>query len=107
MSAAIAGKDVAMIVASMFSMNSATAMMRGTRRSRLMRGGAAVLEHDPENACPAPDAGWVPVSRLREALAPSFRVDQCFGGRRQVGKDHAPPIASFRRREHCAARIRS
>ena len=38
MSAAIAGSDVAMIVASMFSMNSATAMMRGTRRSRLMRG---------------------------------------------------------------------
>src|SRR6185369_6348394 len=38
MSAAIAGSDVAMIVESMFSMNSATAMMRGTRRSRLMRG---------------------------------------------------------------------
>jgi hypothetical protein len=37
MSAAIAGSEVAMIVASMFSMNSATAMMRGTRRSRLMR----------------------------------------------------------------------
>ena len=38
MSAAIAGSEVAMIVASMFSMNSATAMMRGTRRSRLMQG---------------------------------------------------------------------
>jgi len=26
------------------------------------------LEHDPEKACPALDAGWVPVSRLREAF---------------------------------------
>jgi hypothetical protein len=25
------------------------------------------LEHDPEKACPALDAGWTPVSRLREA----------------------------------------
>jgi hypothetical protein len=25
------------------------------------------LEHDAEKACPALDAGWVPVSRLREA----------------------------------------
>jgi hypothetical protein len=47
-------------------------------------------EHDPENACPGLDPGWTPVSRLREALACSHRVDQCFGGRRQVGKDHAP-----------------
>src|ERR1043166_4426933 len=38
MSAAIAGSEVAMIVESMFSMNSATAMMRGTSRSRLMTG---------------------------------------------------------------------
>jgi hypothetical protein len=26
-------------------------------------------EHDPEKACPGLDPGWVPVSRLREALA--------------------------------------
>ncbi len=38
MSAAIAGSEVAMIVASMFSMNSATATMRGTRRLWSMRG---------------------------------------------------------------------
>jgi len=25
------------------------------------------IEHDPEKACPALDAGWVPVSRLRAA----------------------------------------
>jgi hypothetical protein len=25
--------------------------------------------HDPEKACPGLDPGWVPVSRLREALA--------------------------------------
>src|SRR5438045_2578397 len=37
-SAAIAGGDVAMVVESMFSMKSATAMMRGMRRSRLMAG---------------------------------------------------------------------
>jgi hypothetical protein len=24
--------------------------------------------HDPEKACPGRDPGWVPVSRLREAL---------------------------------------
>jgi len=28
-----------------------------------------VLGHDPEKACPGLDPGWVPVSRLREALA--------------------------------------
>jgi hypothetical protein len=27
------------------------------------------IEHDPEKACPALDAGWAPVSRLREAFA--------------------------------------
>ena len=27
------------------------------------------LKLDPEKACPALDAGWTPVSRLREALA--------------------------------------
>jgi hypothetical protein len=36
----------------------------------------ASLEHDPEK--------WMPVSRLREAR---------FGGRKQVGKDHAPMIS--------------
>jgi hypothetical protein len=30
-----------------------------------------------------------PISRLREALARSYLVERCFGGRRQVGKDHA------------------
>jgi hypothetical protein len=39
------------------------------------------LEHDPEK--------WIPVSRLREAQAPACRFVRCFGGRRQVGKDHA------------------
>src|SRR6187401_2898187 len=43
MSAAIAGNDVAMIVESMFSMNRATAMMRGTRRSWLMEEAAGGL----------------------------------------------------------------
>jgi hypothetical protein len=39
------------------------------------------LKHDPEK--------WWPVSRLREAQAPVCRFVRCFGGRRQVGKDHA------------------
>jgi hypothetical protein len=39
------------------------------------------LEHDPEK--------WMPVSRLREALAEGYVVFWCFRGRRQVGKDHA------------------
>jgi hypothetical protein len=30
-----------------------------------------------------------PVSRLREARKPVCRFARCFGGRRQVGKDHA------------------
>jgi hypothetical protein len=38
------------------------------------------LKHDPEK--------WEPVSRLREAQAPVCRFVRCFGGRRQVGKDH-------------------
>ncbi len=38
--------------------------------------GRIALGHDPEK--------WIPVSRLREAR---------FGGRRKVGKDHAPPIS--------------
>ena len=46
MSAAIAGKDVAMTVESMFSMNNATAMISGTMRSRGMdnRAGLGVIE---------------------------------------------------------------
>jgi hypothetical protein len=39
------------------------------------------MVHDPEK--------WAPVSRLREVLVQSHDVDRCFGGRRQVGKDHA------------------
>jgi len=35
---------------------------------------------------------WVPVSRLREALGIVRRLARCFGGRRQVGKHHAPAI---------------
>jgi hypothetical protein len=31
----------------------------------------------------------MPVSRSREALASSFPVNRCFGGRTQAGKDHA------------------
>ena len=47
------------------------------------------LAHDPEKPVLDPDRGWEPVSRLREAR---------FGGRRKVGKDHAPGklMASFR-----------
>jgi hypothetical protein len=43
------------------------------------------LKHDPEK--------WIPVSRLREAQAPVCRFVRCFGGRRQVGKDHAQTIS--------------
>jgi hypothetical protein len=39
------------------------------------------VEHDPEK--------WVPVSRLREALATTSFFVECFGGRRQVREDHA------------------
>ena len=38
MSAAIAGSEVEITVESMFSMNSATATIRGTRRSRVIEG---------------------------------------------------------------------
>jgi hypothetical protein len=41
-------------------------------------------KHDPEK--------WMPVSRLREAQAPFRRFVRCFGGRRQVGKDHAKKL---------------
>src|SRR5215211_4313360 len=44
----------------------------GGRRRPLLAGQAvAPLEHDPENACPGLDPGWMPV----------------------FGKDHAPPIS--------------
>src|SRR5436305_9980662 len=33
--------------------------------------------------------GWKPVSRLRKALPTVCPFFLCFGGRRQVGKDHA------------------
>jgi len=33
--------------------------------------------------------GWQPVSRLREARPTPCPLVRCFGGRRQVGKDHA------------------
>jgi hypothetical protein len=39
------------------------------------------LEHDPEK--------WMPVSRLREALPAAGTLVSRFGGRSQVGKDHA------------------
>src|SRR5262249_30209820 len=32
---------------------------------------------------------WIPVFRLREAFEPPVHLALCFGGRRQVGKDHA------------------
>jgi hypothetical protein len=33
---------------------------------------------------------WTPASRLREARGNACRVARCLGGRRQIGKDHAP-----------------
>jgi hypothetical protein len=38
--------------------------------------------HDPEK--------WEPVSGLREAITAICRFVRRFGGRRQVGQDHAP-----------------
>src|ERR1039457_3219921 len=43
------------------------------------------LARDHEKACPRLDPGWEPVSLLREAR---------FGGRRKVGKDHAPDLSA-------------
>jgi hypothetical protein len=43
------------------------------------------LEHDPEK--------WIPVSRLREALQAACILVFRFGGRSQVGKDHAQTIS--------------
>jgi len=48
---------------------------------------------------------WVPVSRLREALAPSDPVVGCFGGRRQVGQDHAQRMTADDRHLPQAAAI--
>jgi hypothetical protein len=42
---------------------------------------ALLLEHDPEK--------WIPVSRLREASPAACCFIRRFGGRSQVGKDHA------------------
>jgi hypothetical protein len=36
---------------------------------------------------------WKPVSRLREAFESSVHSPQCFGGRRQVGQDHAQTMS--------------
>ena len=41
---------------------------------------AGLLAHDPEK--------WKPASRLRELFALAVIVAGCFGGRRQLGKDH-------------------
>jgi hypothetical protein len=49
------------------------------------RGAFAVPKRDPEK--------WGPVSRLREAVAAIFCYGWCFGGRRQVEKDHAQTIS--------------
>jgi hypothetical protein len=43
------------------------------------------LEHDPEK--------WMPVSRLREAVLAAGTLVLRFGGRSQVGKDHAQTIS--------------
>src|SRR5215469_13986443 len=42
---------------------------------------AYYLAHDREK--------WIPVSRLREVLATCTAFVRCFGGRSQVGQDHA------------------
>jgi len=44
----------------------------------------------PKRACPGRDPGRVSVSRLREAHRTVHHFDERFGGRRQVGNDHAP-----------------
>src|SRR5581483_11479674 len=53
---------------------------RGTSTLRLLL--SSGLAHIPEK--------WGPVSRLREALAPSFALARSFGGRRQVRQGYAP-----------------
>ena len=55
----------------------------------IQRSGCVVQARDPEKARPRLDPGRKPVSCLREALARFAGLAQCFGGRRQVGKDHA------------------
>ncbi|MBO0717155.1 MAG: hypothetical protein J2P55_07470 [Rhizobiales bacterium] len=46
----------------------------------------AKTAHDPEK--------WEPVSRLREAGPAASQFVRCFGGRRQVGQDHAQTALS-------------
>src|SRR4029077_8994669 len=43
----------------------------------------------PKKACPGLNPGWTPVSRLREAVAAACILVLGFGGRSEVGKDHA------------------
>jgi hypothetical protein len=69
----------------------AVSFLSKTKRfAQILRAVVQPLAHDPEKACPALDAGWVPVSRLREARGKVLRLAGRFGGRSQVGKDHAP-----------------
>ena len=56
----------------------------GRRTSLNNRRAERWLSRDPEK--------WKPVSRLREALAWFTILACCFGGRTQVGKDHAQRI---------------
>src|SRR5215469_9256377 len=51
---------------------------------------AYYLAHDREK--------WIPVSRLRETLATCTAFGRCFGGRSQVGQDHAQKSAKAKRR---------
>src|SRR5262245_15841520 len=60
---------------------SAAAAMARRKSERRRRITPPSYVHDPEK--------WKPVSRLREAQGWSAPVHECFGGRRQVGKDHA------------------
>jgi hypothetical protein len=47
------------------------------------------LEHDLEKTCSGLDPGWMPVSRLREALISQPFLFRRFGGRGRSEKDHA------------------
>jgi len=59
--------------------------LRGDQDEQIFSSNSENLEHDPEKR--------VPVSRLREALVSVPGRDSCFGGRSQVGKDHAQTIS--------------
>ncbi len=49
------------------------------------------LTHDPEKACPSPDPGWEPVSRLREArLRRNLPARLNPTGPRYAGRPHDP-----------------